>query len=104
MDVLGILCLGFMAIYFINGCRKGFFINLIESIKAIGVIILAVVFCETAGNYVLESSVDKGKGVNVTVVPSIETVPTVVSLLDALKVPSPVVPNGYSFTFGESAS
>ena len=57
MDVLGILCLGFMAIYFINGCRKGFFINLIESIKAIGVIILAIVFCETAGNYVLESSV-----------------------------------------------
>ena len=33
MDVLGILCLGFMAIYFINGCRKGFFVNLIESIK-----------------------------------------------------------------------
>ena len=57
MDVLGILCLGFMAIYFINGCRKGFFVNLIESIKAIGVIILAIVFCETAGNYVLESSV-----------------------------------------------
>ena len=33
MDVLGILCLGFMAIYFINGCRNGFFINLIESIE-----------------------------------------------------------------------
>ena len=57
MDVLGILCLGFMAIYFINGCRKGFFVNLIESIKAIGVIILAIVFCETLGNYLLEGSV-----------------------------------------------
>ena len=57
MDVLGILCLGFMAIYFINGCRKGFFVNLIESIKAIGVIILAVVFCETFGEYLLNGSV-----------------------------------------------
>ena len=44
MDVIGIIFLAIIALYFIGGCKKGFFVSVLESIKTIGVIILAIVF------------------------------------------------------------
>ena len=57
MDVIGIIFLAIIALYFIGGCKKGFFISVLESIKTIGVIILAIVFCETLATYLLEGEV-----------------------------------------------
>ena len=57
MDVIGIIFLAIIALYFIGGCKKGFFVSVLESIKTIGVIILAIVFCETLAVYLLDGPV-----------------------------------------------
>ena len=49
MDYIGIVFLVILLIYFINGLRKGFLVNLFESVKTIVVLVLAFVFCKDVG-------------------------------------------------------
>ena len=55
MDYIGIIFLALLLIYFINGLRKGFIVNLLESIKTIAVLILAFVFCKPIGKSLMSS-------------------------------------------------
>ena len=57
MDYIGIVCLVIIGLYFIKGFKKGFFVNLLESIKTIGLFILAIMFCEQLGASLLEGSI-----------------------------------------------
>lgn len=57
MDYIGIFFLAIIGIYFISGFRKGFIVNLLQSIKTIGVFILAIVFCKQIGAYLLETGI-----------------------------------------------
>ena len=49
MDYIGIIFLAIILIYFINGLRKGFLVNLLESLKTVILFIVAFVFCKTVG-------------------------------------------------------
>lgn len=49
MDYIGIVFLVILLIYFINGLRKGFLVNLFESVKTIVVLVLAFIFCKDVG-------------------------------------------------------
>lgn len=57
MDYIGIIFLVIAGIYFIKGCKKGFIINLLESLKTIIGFVVAFIFCETVGSYLLEGSI-----------------------------------------------
>ncbi len=56
MDIIGIVFLVIIGLYFVGGCKKGFIINLLESIKTILVFIFAFVFCKEAAIFLLEGS------------------------------------------------
>ena len=49
MDYIGIVFLAILLIYFINGLRKGFLVNLLESLKTVILFIVAFVFCKPVG-------------------------------------------------------
>lgn len=62
MDYIGIIFLAIILIYFISGLKKGFVVNLLESIKTIGLFILAFILCKNIGAILL----DTGFGTTVT--------------------------------------
>lgn len=57
MDYIGIVFLAIVGIYFINGCKKGFIVNLLESLKTIIGFIVAFLFCGQVGDYLLDGTI-----------------------------------------------
>ena len=56
MDYIGIFFLVILGVYFIKGWKKGFIINLFESIKTIVLFVLAIVLCKSVGLMLLNAS------------------------------------------------
>lgn len=56
MDYIGIIFLAIVFIYFIKGWKKGFVVNLLESLKTVLGFVAAFLLCKEAGAYLLTTS------------------------------------------------
>lgn len=57
MDYIGLLFLVIVLGQFLLGYKKGFIVNLFETLKTIGLLILAFLLCKVVGNIFLEGSI-----------------------------------------------
>lgn len=57
MDYIGLLFLVIILGQFLMGYKKGFIVNLFETLKTVGLLVLAFLLCKVVGNLFLEGSI-----------------------------------------------